>query len=348
MKYKNQVILSLKKGGYVLVRNLIPLLAFTMLWNASFFTTASANEEPSREEILQQRMTYYVQFEDQLVPWYYLAAIDQYERNIQSVRSDIPKRDGIIAIQFSDEYWAGALNPVSQDTVPTTIDFFGGLGLDGNEDGIANPKDDLDVMFTMANYLSSFGSTEDDYKLALWEYYSSEEVVNQITTISKLYKHFKTTDIDTHTFPIPVRSEYSYRGTWGANRGWGGRRIHEGTDLFAGYGTQVVSTSYGVVEVKGWNQFGGWRIGIRDNHNSYHYYAHLGSYNKDIKVGDIVEPGTLLGYVGSSGYGKEGTSGKFPPHLHYGIYKFNGRTEWAFDPYPSLLQWERQAKKAKQ
>ena len=168
MKYKISVILSLEKGGTTLVRNLIPLLAFTMLWNVTYFTTASANEGPSREEILQQRMAYYVQFEDSLVPWHYLAAIDQYERNIQSVRSDIPERDGIIAIQFSDESWSGALNPVSQDTVPTTIDFFGGLGLDGDGDGIANPKDDIDVMFTMANYLSSFGSTEDDYKLALW------------------------------------------------------------------------------------------------------------------------------------------------------------------------------------
>ena len=94
----------------------------------------------------------------------------------------------------------------------------------------------------------------------------------------------------------------------------------------------------------GWNNFGGWRIGIRDNNNSYHYYAHLAYYDKEIKVGDIVEPGTLIGYVGSSGYGKEGTSGKFPPHLHYGIYKFDGRTEWAFDPYPSLVHWERQSK----
>jgi len=51
--------------------------------------------------------------------------------------------------------------------------------------------------------------------------------------------------------------------------------------------------------------------------------------------------------VGSTGYGKEGTSGKFPPHLHYGIYKFNGRTEWAFNPYPALLQWEKEAKKQK-
>ena len=123
------------------------------------------------------------------------------------------------------------MNPSSQDTLPATIDFFDGLGLDGNGDGVANPKDDEDVVFTMANYLSRYGSTEEIINSALWEYYRSEEVVNQIITISKLYKHFKTADLDAHTFPIPVRAEYSYRGTWGANRGWGGRRSHEGTDL---------------------------------------------------------------------------------------------------------------------
>ena len=92
----------------------------------------------------------------------------------------------------------------------------------------------------------------------------------------------------------------------------------------------------------GWNDYGGWRVGIRDMHNTYHYYAHLSGFNKEVKEGDIVEPGTVIGYVGSSGYGKEGTSGRFPPHLHYGMYKYNGRTEWAFDPYPYLKIWEKQ------
>ncbi|MFJ7186754.1 M23 family metallopeptidase [Lysinibacillus xylanilyticus] len=319
-----------------------------MLLSFTLPTVALAKEEPTQEEIVQQRMAYYVQFDELLIPWHFLAAIDQYERNLQSVRKDIPKRDGIVAIQFSDEYWSGALNPVRDDTRPETISYFGGMGLDGNNDGVASPKDDADIIFSMATFLSKFGTTDEDFKLALWEYYGSEQAVNQIFTISNMYRHFKTTELDDHTFPVPTNYDYSYRSTWGDNRGWGGRRIHEGTDIFASYGTPVLSTSYGVVEIKGWNQFGGWRIGIRDNHNSYHYYAHLGSYNKKIKVGDLVEPGTVLGTVGSSGYGKEGTSGKFPPHLHYGIYKFNGRTEWAFDPYPSLLQWERQAKKAKQ
>lgn len=320
-----------------------------MLWSIIFLNEASANtKEPSGEEIMQQRMDYYIKYQDIFVPWHYLAAVDQYERNIQSVRKDIPKRDSVVAIQITDEVWAGPFNPNQSDTSIASIQYFGGVGLDGNGDGKADNQSDDDVMYTMARYLSQYGPSEEDFKMALWEYYKSEQVINQILTIAKLYKHYDTIEIDTHVFPLPVRGyNYSYRGTWGASRGWGGRRIHEGTDIFAGYGTPVLSTSYGVVEVMGWNEFGGWRIGIRDNHNSYHYYAHLAYYNKDLKVGDIVEPGTLLGGVGSTGYGKEGTSGKFPPHLHYGIYKFNGKTEWAFDPYPSLVQWEKISRKKK-
>ena len=61
-----------------------------------------------------------------------------------------------------------------------------------------------------------------------------------------------------------------------------------------------------------------------------------------LKEGDIVEPGQVIGYVGSTGYGKEGTSGKFPPHLHFGLYKYDGRCEWAFNPYPHLRRWEKE------
>lgn len=331
-----------------MIRHLIFCLSLILVWSTLFSDVVIANEAPSREEIMEQRMSMYVQFQDHIIPWYHLAAIDQYERNIQSVRQDIPKRDGTIAIQFSNEYWVGALNPLMDDISPFTIKYFGGLGLDANGDGVASPEDDADILFSMKGYLSQYGPTYEDYKIALWEYYKSEQVVNQILTIAKLYKHFDSIDLDTHVFPVPVRGyNYSYRGTWGANRGWGGRRIHEGTDVFAGYSTPVLSTSYGVVEVMGWNEFGGWRVGIRDNHNTYHYYAHLSYFNKDLKVGDIVKPGTQLGGVGSSGYGKEGTSGKFPPHLHYGMYKFNGRTEWAFDPYPSLTRWENYSRKQK-
>lgn len=317
---------------------IIPLIAVLFIQPTKYFAT---EQNDAKDTIVQQRMKYYVQFQDMVIPWYYLAAIDQFERNIQVVRQDIPKKEGPIAIQFSNEYWSGLFNPTDNDTVPNSIQIFGGHGLDGNGDGIADQLDDEDVLFTMAKYLRSYGHSEDEFKLALWEYYKNEITVNQIVVIAKLFAKFGTIDIDEHTFPIPKNYHYSYSGTWGANRGWGGRRIHEGTDIFANYGTPIVSASYGVIEVLGWNQFGGWRIGIRDHHNSYHYYAHLGSFAEGLEQGAIVETGQVIGYVGSSGYGKEGTAGKFPPHLHYGIYKFNGRTEWAFDPYPALLRWEK-------
>ncbi|MBK3496478.1 M23 family metallopeptidase [Viridibacillus sp. YIM B01967] len=312
-----------------------------------FSAVVSAAEEPSREQILEKRMEYYVNYSNNALPWYYLAAVDQYERNIQQVRSDIPKRESVVAIQFSDDYWTGALNPIKDDTNLTSIAFFGGNGSDGNHDGKADLQNDDDVMFTMAEYLSEFGPDEKDFKRALKEYYQADKTIDQIIANAKIYKKFGTLNLDERAFVLSIKHDYSYRSTWGDSRGWGGRRIHEGTDLFASYGVPVKSATYGLVEIMGWNDFGGWRMGIRDNNNTYHYYAHLSSFEKGVKVGDVIEPGTVIGYVGSSGYGKKGTSGKFPPHLHYGMYKYNGKNEWAFDPFPSLKIWEKVEKSTK-
>lgn len=291
-------------------------------------------------------MEYYVKYSGLAVPWYYLAAVDQFERNIQLVRSDIPKKEGPIALQFSADFWVGELNPYKEDMSPLSIAFFNGSGHDGNRDGFADPDDNDDVLHTMSTYLNKYGYTEENFEMALTDYYQREQTVKQIVTIAKIYKHYQTISLDKRVFPLPVRNNYSYQSTWGNSRGWGGRRIHEGTDLFASYGVPVRAVTYGVVEIMGWNEYGGWRVGIRDIHNTYIYYAHLSGFNKEVKEGDVVEPGTVVGWVGSSGYGKQGTSGLFPPHLHFGMYKYNGRTEWAFDPFPYLKIWERQDRNA--
>lgn len=276
------------------------------------------------------------------IPWYYLAAIDQYERNIRQVRRDLPKPDSIIGIYFRPEEWTGLTNPNHADHNPAAIQFFDGLGVDGNGDGKANLKCDEDVLFAFANYLLKYGVDDDNLKIGLWNYYHRDKTVGIIVGKAKIYRYFGRLDLDEHAFPVPIRSNHSYRTTWGEARGWGGRRIHEGTDIFANYGVPVRATNYGIIEMKGWNKFGGWRIGIRDINNTYHYFAHMSGFAKDLKIGQIVEPGMVIGSVGSSGYGPPGTSGKFPPHLHYGMYKDNGYLEWSFDPYPHLRMWERQ------
>lgn len=329
---------------------MIRLIKVTFSISVFFFLFASvvsAAEGPSREEILAKRMDYYIKYSTDTLPWYYLAAIDQYERNIQEVRKDIPRSEGVVAIQFSEDFWTGVLNPLKDDTDMATITYFDGNGLDGNNDGKADRKNDDDIMYVMTEYLSTRVHSERDFKKALKAYYVRDLTVNQIMTNAKIYKHFEILNLDKRAFPLSIRHDYSYRSTWGARRGWGGRRTHEGTDLFASSGVPVKSATYGVVETKGWNDYGGWRIGIRDVNNTYHYYAHLSGYTKGLKEGDILEPGDVIGYVGSSGYGKKGTAGKFSPHLHYGMYKYNGRTEWAYDPFPLLKRWEQEEKSSK-
>ncbi|WP_099352669.1 M23 family metallopeptidase [Fredinandcohnia onubensis] len=307
---------------------------------------ASANED--QQKVFQERMNLYTKMETVTqIPWYYYAAIDQYERSIRRSRKDIPKETGLIGIYIKPESWAGALNPNPNDSNPYSIQLFGGIGLDGNGDGVADQTNDEDILLTISEQILAYGTDPDNIKIGLWDYYKRDKSVSLITGIAKIYSTYGTLDLDKHAFPVPLGYNHSYKNTWGDARGWGGRRMHEGTDIFASYGTPVRATSYGIIEMKGWNRFGGWRIGIRDVNNTYHYFAHLNGFAKDIAIGQVVEPGTVIGSVGSSGYGPPGTAGKFPPHLHYGMYKDNGYTEWSFDPYPHLRAWERAERQSK-
>lgn len=308
-----------------------------------------SNVHASEEvDILNKRMSLYKKMETlSMTPWYYFAAMDQYEASVREVRSDIPKKTGNISIYIKPEIWSGMANPTGDDNNPTQIALFGGIGLDGNGDGIADRNNDEDILYTIVKQLQLQESNKNQVKISLWNYYHRATAVEIIMEYAKIYQKYNTIALKGSSFPVPLHSIYTYKDTWGAARAFGGRRSHEGTDIFAGYGVPVLSTCYGVVEVKGWNKYGGWRIGIRDLHNNYHYYAHLGGFSKDLVKGQVVEPGNTIGFVGSTGYGPPGTSGKFPPHLHFGIYKDNGLTEWSYDPYPQLRMWERRAKASK-
>ena len=304
-----------------------------------FFATLRARaNEPELSET-EARMQVYQDFAYASgLPWYQIAAIDQYERNIATFREEpevnLAYED--ISIKFPPDIWSGAVAPIDYEKCPNKIGLFGGIGRDGDGDGFADINNPQDVMYTMVAYLGSY----DNFDEAVAAYYQNEDAVRIVLGIAKLFEHFGTIELDKRAFPVSTWHNYSYANGYGAARGWGGRRAHEGIDIFAGYGVPVTSTAYGIVEIVGWNKYGGYRIGIRDIYNTYQYYAHLQGFADGIEVGTIVEPGQVIGSVGSTGYGPEGTSGKFDPHLHFGLYKFDGRREWAFNPYPHLLKWE--------
>ena len=123
--------------------------------------------------------------------------------------------------------------------------------------------------------------------------------------------------------PIASGYYYNHYDDFGASRSYGYRRPHLGHDLLGSVGTPVVAVEGGRVEACGWNQYGGWRIGIRSFDGlRYYYYAHLRKdhpYN-DIYEGKMVCAGEVIGYLGMTGYSaKENVNNIDTPHLHYGL-----------------------------
>ncbi len=278
------------------------------------------------------------------VPWTVLIALDAYGASTSpplGVKRTAKEPFTKSGFRFSPWLWQGLGNPVQNDTEAARILFFKGYGKDGDGDGKATQDDPYDRVTAIASWLSQSGTNEFDPSEVLWDYFQHESAVDRIMALANVYRKFNSGKLTDRVFPLSKKFSVAFNDTWGQGRSFGGRRMHEGTDIFAGYGTPVLSVCYGYVELIGWNRLGGWRIGIRSADNYYYYYAHMSSYTKGIKQGTIVQPGQVIGYVGSSGYGKPGTSGKFPPHLHFGVYRDTGSREWAFDPYPLLKRWER-------
>lgn len=124
--------------------------------------------------------------------------------------------------------------------------------------------------------------------------------------------------------PIASGYGYSHCSDFGNSRSFGFTRKHLGNDLMGGLGTPIVAVEGGVIEVMGWNRYGGWRIGIRSfDSKRYYYYAHLQKdrpFAEGLQEGDIVQAGDLIGFMGRTGYSdKENVNNIQTVHLHFGM-----------------------------
>jgi murein DD-endopeptidase MepM/ murein hydrolase activator NlpD len=91
------------------------------------------------------------------------------------------------------------------------------------------------------------------------------------------------------------------------------RKMHEGMDFTAKQGTPIFATGDGVV-AQADNRASGYgnHIVLRHGYGYETLYGHLSKYN--VKAGQRVKRGDIIGYVGSTGR-SEG------PHLHYEVHK---------------------------
>ena len=100
---------------------------------------------------------------------------------------------------------------------------------------------------------------------------------------------------------------------WRTNPVTGSRELHGGLDISGtGYGSNVYATNNGRVKEAGYHYSYGNHVIIDHNNGYLTLYAHMSRIN--VKVGQVVARGDVIGFVGMTGVATG-------PHVHYEIWK---------------------------
>jgi peptidoglycan LD-endopeptidase LytH len=108
---------------------------------------------------------------------------------------------------------------------------------------------------------------------------------------------------------------------------------HEAVDLLAPRNTPVHAVEGGTVAKLFISKAGGITLYQFDPSGRVcYYYAHLERYADDIREGESIKQGQVIGYVGTSGNAPKNT-----PHLHFAVFELGPERQWwkgkAVDPY---------------
>ena len=162
--------------------------------------------------------------------------------------------------------------------------------------------------------MNQIEESEDDYEEAKYKEWLATSVPP--TTTNTRVKGQLTNEVNgivwyTPTTNFVITSKFGYRHDPFTGK-WVG---HNGLDMAAPKNTPIVATRSGVVTVTNYQKEGaGYYVWINHGDGFKSIYMHMTRYI--VKVGDYVEAGEIIGYVGSTGR----STGN---HLHFGL-KYNG------------------------
>ncbi len=124
-------------------------------------------------------------------------------------------------------------------------------------------------------------------------------------------------------YPLSIPASITSVFGWRVHPITGNQRFHAGTDIGAPMGTPVLAAAAGQVETANW--LGGYGLTVTLNHKSAQQtlYAHMSEIF--VQPGQWVEPGTMIGRVGSTG----NSTG---PHLHFEVRHLSPNGWVATDP----------------
>nr|CAI9751269.1 metallo-endopeptidase [uncultured phage]CAI9752111.1 metallo-endopeptidase [uncultured phage] len=135
--------------------------------------------------------------------------------------------------------------------------------------------------------------------------------------------------INNYLWPTPkykiITSPFGYRDYVKDKDGniisGGAGKPHHGIDIGAANKSEILAAESGTIEITHWSGYGN-QIWVNHGNGYKTLYAHCSSLVA--KQGDKVSRGDLIAYVGSTG----NSTG---PHLHFGVYFYNGSSkkwEW--------------------
>ena len=135
---------------------------------------------------------------------------------------------------------------------------------------------------------------------------------------------FLSNDDTNMMFPLPIPATITSLFGWRIHPITGERRFHAGTDFGADMGTPVLAAYNGNVAIS--DLMGGYGLAVVLNHpnlGEQTLYAHLSEIL--VQPGQLVEQGTVIGRVGSTG----NSTG---PHLHFEVRQLTNQGWVAVDP----------------
>lgn len=125
------------------------------------------------------------------IPWTLLAAHHRVETKFSTMDPLLSPAGAEGHLQFMPCTFVGWSHPTctglgkgdiddSEKTDPIAIQKYGGYGVDGNKDGVADPYNLKDALYSAANYLSQSGASQGNLEQAISTYNHSEEYVEDV------------------------------------------------------------------------------------------------------------------------------------------------------------------------
>jgi murein DD-endopeptidase MepM/ murein hydrolase activator NlpD len=136
--------------------------------------------------------------------------------------------------------------------------------------------------------------------------------------------------------PFPVAGPSRWSNDWHVRRCEPYPHLHQGIDIFAPHGTPVVAVQDGTVSQRASGSISGLGVEIVDGSGIQYFYAHLNAFHPDLSIGQHVEQGQVLGYIGTTG-NAQGTS----PHVHLEVQPGGSPVP----PKPYVDRWLEQARR---